>query len=186
MRTWIRENPIVTTVILTVISLGLVLGATLEVIPADTLPVAPAWVFDVIPHVNAVIALIALAVMGFGFQSIRHNDIRRHRLSMVLALGLFATFLVLYLYNVSITGAHPFPGPDVIYYYVYLPILLIHMVLAIICIPLLIYVALLGLSNPVAAIPQTNHARVARPALLLWAVSFALGIVVYLQLYIIY
>lgn len=186
MRAWIREHVLITSLVLTVISLALVFGATLDILPAEMLPVAPDWVFDGIPHANAGIAVIALVTMGLGYRSIREKHIQRHRRFMLIALVMFALFLFLYLYNVAITGAHPFPGPDVIYYYVYLPILVIHMVLAIICIPLLYYVVLLAATHPISAIPATNHARVARPALLLWAISFALGLVVYLQLYIIY
>lgn len=186
MREWVADHVRIVAAVVSLVALGLVLAATADLVPADAIPAAPAWVFDAIPHVNAVIAVLALAAMGRGFLAIRRRDITRHRRSMAVALVAFGTFLALYLYNVAVTGAHPFPGPDVIYYYVYLPILIVHMGLAIICIPLLIYVALLATTRPVAAIPQTPHATIGRPALLLWAISFVLGLVVYLQLHVIY
>jgi putative membrane protein len=105
---------------------------------------------------------------------------------MILAAGLFASFLGLYLYRVAILGPTPFPGPEFVYLWLYLPILAIHIALAILCIPLVYYVLLIGLTHPVAAIQRTRHATVGRIAATLWLVSFTLGTVVYLLLYVIY
>jgi putative membrane protein len=105
---------------------------------------------------------------------------------MGVSLALFVTFLTLYLYRVSLLGPAPFPGPAVVERFVYLPILAIHVSLAIICVPLLYYVLLLALTRPVEALSETNHPRVGRVAASLWMVSFALGIVVYLLSYVIY
>ena len=105
---------------------------------------------------------------------------------MLGSLGLFVTFLVLYLYRISLDGPAPFPGPVVVYQFGYLPLLAIHVTLAIVCIPLLYYVLLLALTRPVAELPRTNHRRIGRIAASLWLVSFSLGIVVYLLLYVVY
>jgi putative membrane protein len=93
---------------------------------------------------------------------------------------------VLYLYRVSLVGPTHFAGPAWAERYLYLPILVVHMGLAIVCLPLLYYVLLLAYSHPVAELPATNHPRVGRVAAVLWLVSFALGIVVYLLLYVVY
>lgn len=186
MRAAIREHVLLVTIGLTIVSAVLVFAATLELVPDAVLPVAPGWVFDVIPHLNAVFAVLALGVMARGFMAIRSGDIDTHRRSMLIAFGAFIAFLVLYLYNVSIMGPAEFPGPDLIRYYVYLPVLVVHIGLAVVCLPLLYYVMLLATTRPISEIPQTKHAMVARPALLLWAISFLLGLVIYLQLHLIY
>lgn len=186
MRTWVREHVVAVTALLTVISAVVVFAATLEAVPDAWLPTAPGWVYDVIPHLNAGLAVVALGAMGNGYRAIRRGDIDRHRLSMLAAMAAFITFLVLYLYNVAVTGPGTFPGPTFVERFVYYPLLAIHVGLALVCLPLLYYVSLLAASHPVSAIPRTNHARVARPALALWAVSFGLGLVVYLMLYLIY
>lgn len=186
MRDWLGEHVLIATVVLTLVSLALIFGAVLGLIPDAAIPVAPGWVFELIPHVNGAIAVFAPVVMGYGYLAIRRRQFLMHRRAMLVSLGAFTTFLVLYLYNLTLTGTHPFDGPDIVYDYVYLPILLVHMVLAMVCIPLLYYVALIALTRPISEIPRTNHARVARPALALWATVFALGFVVYLQLYVIY
>jgi putative membrane protein len=174
------------TALLTVVSLALVFGAALGAVPRTILPRASDAVFAAIPHVNAVISTAAIATILLGVRAIRAGNWRRHRAFMLGSLGLFVAFLALYLYKVSIQGPAPFPGPDVMYRFVYLPTLAIHIVLAIVCLPLLYYVALLALTHSVAELRTTAHARFGRIAAALWVVSFVLGNVVYAMLYLVY
>jgi putative membrane protein len=105
---------------------------------------------------------------------------------MVTTFALFATFLVCYLYRVSLLGPTDFGGPAAIETYVYLPVLAIHILLAIVCIPLVYYALLLAYSHSVAELPDTPHPRVGKAAAGLWLISFALGVVVYAMLYWVY
>ena len=180
-----RDHVPLLTALLTVVSLALVFGAVLGAVPESVLPHAPGAV-AVIPHLNAVISLVAILTIVVGWRAIRRGDVRRHRAAMLAAAVLFAAFLVLYLYKVVLEGPAPFPGPEVLYQYVYLPLLAIHILLAVVCIPLLYYVLLVGLTHPVAEIPRTRHPQVGRVAAALWLTSFALGVVVYLLLYVVY
>ena len=129
---------------------------------------------------------VAIVTIVAGVLSARRGDYRRHRALMLVSVALFAVFLALYLYKVSIQGPAPFPGPGAVYRFVYLPLLAIHVLLAIVCVPLLYYVLLLGLTRPIAEIPGTRHRRVGRVAAALWLVSFVLGNAVYALLYLIY
>lgn len=171
------------TALLTTVSLALVFGAVLGAFPEEHLPRAPPAVLDAIPHVNAVVSAVAIGTIVAGVRAVRRGRVGRHRRLMLASLGLFALFLVLYLYRITLEGTMPFPGPEAVYSFVYLPVLAIHILLAIVCIPLLYYVALLGLTRPVAAVRASSHRRVGRVAAALWLVSFALGEVVYLLLY---
>jgi putative membrane protein len=152
-------------------------------VPAGTLPRAPDPVLAAIPHVNAVISVVAFAVIGASWRWIRRGKVARHRAGMLAGVGLFAAFLSLYLYRVALLGPTPFEGPAVVEQFVYYPILAIHVLLAVVCIPLLYYVLLLGLTRPASELGATNHPRVGRVAASLWLTSFALGVVVYLLLY---
>lgn len=181
-----RDHVMALTGVLTAGSLALVFGAVIGALPATLLPHPPAVVLDAIPHVNAGISLLAIGTIAYGWRSIRQGAIRRHRTAMVTALVLFASFLLLYLYRVGLEGPTPFPGPDGLYTTVYLPILTVHVSLAVVCIPLLYYVVLLALTRPVSQIPQTHHPRIGRVAAVLWLVSFSLGIVVYSLLYVVF
>ncbi|MCU4925599.1 DUF420 domain-containing protein [Halobacteria archaeon AArc-dxtr1] len=173
------------TIALSVVSLALVFAAAGGRIPASTVPDAPAWLLEAIPHINVAISVTAIVTILFGWRAIRRGRIDRHRIAMLAAFGLFVAFLTLYLYRlIALGGPEPFPGPDAVYRFVYLPTLAVHIALAVVCIPLLYYALLLAASRPVAELPRTPHARVGRLAASLWLVSFSLGIVVYLLLHV--
>jgi putative membrane protein len=182
-----RERVPLLTGVLSVVSLAVVFAAAGGRIPASSVPAAPEWVIETIPLVNAVISAVAIGKIAIGWRAIRRGRIERHRVAMVSAFALFVAFLGLYLYRLTVTGGpQPFPGPDPVYQFVYLPLLAIHILLAMVCIPLLYYVLLLALSRPIAELPRTSHARVGRIAATLWMVSFALGIVVFVLLHVVY
>jgi len=98
--------------------------------------------------------------------------------------GAVRRVLALYLYRIVVHGTTEFPGDGAVYTFVYLPVLAIHIGLALVAIPLVYYALLLATTRRVREIYDTNHAKVGRVAASLWLVSFAPGIVVYLLLYV--
>ncbi|MGM0592436.1 MAG: DUF420 domain-containing protein [Halobacteriota archaeon] len=186
MELQVRDHVPTIATVLTLVSLSLVFGAVLGVIPASAFPRASGATLDAIPHVNAAISALAIVTILGGVRFIRRGDVRSHRVAMLVSVVLFVAFLVLYLYKVVLQGPATFPGPNAVYQFLYLPTLAVHIVLAVICIPLLYYVLLLALTRPVADLARSNHARVGRIAASLWVTSFALGNVVYVLLYVIY
>lgn len=185
MQLQIKDNVPAVTGLLTVISLALVFGAALRVIPPSVFPHVDALI-TVIPHLNAVISLTAIVTICAGWYYIKAGAIEKHRRAMIVSFVLFVIFLVLYLYRVILEGPTPFPGPELLKTYFYLPLLAIHILLAIVCVPLLYYVLLLAATRPVDEIYSTNHRRIARIAAPLWLISFTLGVVVYALLYIVF
>ncbi|MFA9416544.1 DUF420 domain-containing protein [Natrinema sp. HArc-T2] len=182
-----RERVRLLTGVLSVVSLAVVFAAAGGRIPSSSVPAAPEWVIETIPLVNALLSAAAIGTITVGWRAIRRGKIERHRVAMMASFGLFVGFLVLYLYRLTVTGGpEPFPGPETVYQFVYLPLLAIHILLAIVCIPLLYYVLMLAFSRPVAELPRTSHARVGRIAATLWLISFALGIVVFVILHVVY
>ncbi len=182
-----RERVSVLTGVLTAVSLALVFGAVGGAIPQSIVPTPPEWVITAIPHLNVAISLTAIVTISLAWRAIRRGDVRRHQLLMMTSVVLFVAFLVFYLYRlIVIGGSASFPGPATVERFVYLPILGIHILLAVVCIPLLYYILLLALSRPVADLRETSHARVGRIAASLWLISFALGVVVYVMLYHLY
>ena len=180
-----KERVPVLTGVLTVVSLALVFGAVGRVLPTGALPRSEPLI-ELVPHVNAVLSLAAIATITAGWRWIRRNEVARHRAAMVTSFVLFATFLVLYLYRVSLEGPSEFPGPEAVYLYFYLPLLAVHVLLAILCVPLVYYALLLAATHTPAELRRTAHRRVGRIAASLWLVSFTLGLVVYALLYVVY
>jgi putative membrane protein len=184
MERTVRRNLREVTVVLSVVSLALVFAAARQAIPGSVLPAAPEWVFAAIPHVNAAISTVAIVAIALGVRAARARRFERHRRLMLGAFALFVGFLVLYLWKVAAKGPTAFPGNGVVEL-AYLGILAVHVLLAVVCIPLLYYVLLLAWTHSVAELPETDHGRVARVAAPLWLVSFALGNVVYVLLYLV-
>jgi putative membrane protein len=182
----VRDHVPGLTALLTAVSLGLVFGAALGAIPPTLLPRAPEAVLAAIPHVNAAVSTVAVGTILLGVRAIRRGNVRGHRALMVTSVLLFAAFLALYLYKVVLEGPTEFPGPETVYRFVYLPTLAVHVLLAVVCIPLLYYVLLLAITRPARELYGTRHATVGRIAASLWIVSFVLGNVVYALLYAIY
>jgi putative membrane protein len=174
------------TALLTVVSLALVFGAVLGQLPVALLPRAPEAVFAAIPHLNAVLSALAIPTIGLGWYWIRRGQVDRHRRAMATAVVLFAGFLVLYLYRVAVLGPTEFTGPAAVERFLYLPLLAVHILLAVVCIPLLYYVLLLALTRPVERLRGSRHRQIGRVVAPLWMISFALGLAVYLLLYVVY
>jgi len=172
--------------LLTVVSLALVFGAVLGAIPQSVVPHAPGTVLGAIPHVNAAISALAIGTIVAGVRAIRRGDVARHRTLMLSTFGLFAAFLVLYLYRIVLEGPTDFAGPSVVETYLYLPFLAVHIVLAILAIPLVYYVLLLASTYPAGELSATNHPRAGKVAAALWLISFSMGIAVYAMLYLVW
>ncbi len=187
MQQQVRAHVPALTGVLTALSLALVFGAALGYIPSDLVPESPDWVLTAIPHVNALISLTAIVTISLGWRWIRRGQVERHRRAMLASTGLFAGFLALYLYRlIRLGGPEPFPGPDAVYQFVYLPLLGIHILLAVVCIPLVYYALLLAFSYPASELGRTRHPTAGRVAASLWLISFTLGIVVYVLLHVVY
>jgi putative membrane protein len=184
MQTTIRRRLPFVTGLLTVVSLVAVVAAVRQAVPAVLLPPVPESILAAIPHVNALLSAIAIGTIAYGWRAIRADRIETHRRAMIASLGLFLSFLALYLLRVAIEGPTSFGGPEWFKLWLYYPVLGVHMVLAIVCLPLVYHVLLLGLTHAPAELSDTAHPRLGRIAASLWLVSFSLGIVVYLILYV--
>ncbi|SEW29804.1 DUF420 domain-containing protein [Halobacterium jilantaiense] len=174
------------TAVLSVASIALVVAAVRGVVPSGALPHAPQWFVDAIPPLNAAISAAAIGTIVVGVRKIRAGNVDAHRRAMLATTVLFFAFLGLYLYRLVVHGTTEFAGPETVYTFVYLPILVVHMGLAMVSIPLVYYALLLAGTHSVAELPQTRHPTVGRFAAGAWLVSFALGIVVYLMLYVLF
>ncbi|QLG26720.1 DUF420 domain-containing protein [Halorarum halophilum] len=181
-----REHAVAVSALLSAVALALVFAVVLELVPGGSLPRPPEAALAAVPHVNAALSLTAIVTISLGVRFARRAEYGRHRVAMLASTVLFAAFLLLYLYRVAILGPTEFPGPATVEQLLYLPVLVIHVTLAVVCVPLVIYTLTLAATRPLSDLFDTRHARVGRIAASLWLISFTLGTVVYALLYHLY
>lgn len=180
-----RDHVPLLTGVLSVVALALVFGAATQSIPTTYIPHPGERVLNAIPHLNAAISLTAIVTISLGWRAIRRGEVARHRKLMGTSAGLFAVFLVSYLWRLTLRGTTTFPGEGIAET-LYIVFLVIHIVLAIVCIPLVFYALLLAMTRPVSDIYETAHRRIGQVAATLWLVSFSMGITVYVLLHHLY
>ncbi len=185
MKKFVHDHIVSMTVVLSVISLGLIFSTAGGYIPAQYLP-RNDFILNLIPHFNAILSIIAILSISKAVSHAIRGEIENHQKAMLFSFGVFILFLILYLYKVAILGTAEFGGSENIKMFIYLPFLLIHIALAVICVPLLFYVLSIGLTHTVEEVKGTRHAKVGRIAAKLWIISFVMGGLVYLMAYQIY
>ncbi len=135
---------------------------------------------DTLAAVNACLNLASAVLLVAGFRFIRRGRIRDHRRCMLGAVTAGGLFLVFYVIRFSLTGTHPFTGPDPLRP-VYLTILFSHMILAVVVVPLVIRLLVLAGRKRFE-----DHRRLARWTFPIWLYTSVTGLVVYLMLYQLY
>ncbi len=174
-----RKNPIATTVGLTVVGYGLVIGTFLLELPIY--PELTNAQVNVLSHTIAAINLLTTGFLVAGWYFIRQGEVDKHRKAMIGAFSLILLFLVVYLLRVGGGGTKSFVGPDLVTV-AYLIMLAIHIFLSIVAVPLVLYVLLLGLTHTPDELRNTSHAKIGRFAAGTWLLSLVLGVVTYLLL----
>lgn len=178
--------PLPTSIIATLVAYGILTYVLLrekpDVVRTDFIEGLLAF----LPHAIAFVNALAVVLLAAGWWLIRNGYVKLHRIAMPSALGLICLFLIMYVTRVYLGGIKEFPGPRSLYLYVYLPVLIVHLALSILCIQPVLYVALIGLTHRIEDIPRSRHKRIGRIAVPMWILSLTLGLVVYVFLYGIY
>lgn len=178
-----KHLPLTASIIITIVAYGVLSSVLLREKPKVSQSDFIDQLLLILPHAIAVVNALALVLLVIGWWLIRKGYVNLHRIAMPSALGLISLFLVMYVTRIYLGGIKEFPGSETLYYYLYLPTLIIHLTLSIICIQPVLYVALVGFTHPIEDIPRTRHRLVGRIAVPLWILSLALGLVVYVLLY---
>jgi uncharacterized membrane protein YozB (DUF420 family) len=119
---------------------------------------------------SAVLIVLGRIAVGRGRRDV-------HRRFMTAAFLTSSLFLVSYLTRVALTGTHVDPHHGVVHY-VYLAVLLSHMVLAITVVPLVLRTIYLARGGRFV-----QHRAIARFTYPIWLYVSVTGVVVYLMLY---
>ena len=126
-------------------------------------------------HVNAALNALSVVFLLLAYRFIRAGNVEKHKLCMLIAVGVSALFLVGYVIYKANSGFAKFGGEGIIRP-VYFTILAIHVIGAISILPLVpftLYRALTGNFE--------KHRRIARWTWPLWVFVGISGVVVYIM-----
>jgi putative membrane protein len=130
-----------------------------------------------LPNLNALLNGLAAIALLVGYYFIRNHRIAAHRAAMITAFGFSSLFLVCYIANHALHGDTLYPVHSAVYHYAYLPILISHIILAIVALPVVLITFFLSLSG---RIPM--HRKLARFTFPLWLYVSVTGVVVRVML----
>lgn len=147
---------------------------SLKIIPVPN-PI-PTFVYS-LPKLNAFLNGSCTLLLLFSFYQIKtKRNIDMHKKLNLTAFALSSIFLVSYITYHWMAPATSFPKTNSAYY-VYITILLTHIVLAAVVLPLILLSFYRGLQNDVAA-----HRKLVRFSFPIWLYVTATGVIVYLMI----
>jgi putative membrane protein len=129
-----------------------------------------------LPALNATLNGLSATALLIGYTFIRARRIKAHRAAMITAFIFSTLFLVSYIAHHALHGDVFYP-PHAPYRSVYIPLLISHILLAIVALPLVLVTFFFSLSG---RIPQ--HRKVARWTFPLWLYVSVTGVITYVML----
>jgi len=129
-----------------------------------------------LPAINALLNALAAIALVVGFVFIRAKNIAAHRASMLSAFVFSSFFLLAYITNYALHGEMHFHGVGAIRR-VYFPLLISHIILAVVVLPMILITFFLSLSGRFPA-----HRQLARWTFPIWLYVSVTGVIVYAML----
>ena len=130
-----------------------------------------------LPALNALLNAFAAVALVIGFFFIRAQNVAAHRASMFTAFVFSSLFLVAYITNYALHGEMVFPKDAGAIRWVYFPLLISHIILAVVVLPMILITFFLSLSGRFPA-----HRRLARWTFPIWLYVSVTGVIVYAML----
>ena len=137
---------------------------------------ASATHYTFLPNLNALLNGLSAVALCVGFYFVKAKRIAAHRAIMMTAFAFSSLFLVSYIVNHALHGDTRYPVHDWIYR-IYIPLLISHILLAVVALPVVLITFYLSLSGRIPA-----HRRLARITFPLWLYVSVTGVVVRLML----
>ena len=129
-----------------------------------------------LPALNALLNGLSAIALVIGYRFIVAKNVSSHRASMFTAFVFSSAFLAAYITNYALHGEMHFHGEGAIRW-VYFPLLISHIILAVVVLPMILITFFLSLSGRFPA-----HRRLARYTFPIWLYVSVTGVIVYLML----
>ena len=129
-----------------------------------------------LPYINVMLNSITTVLLIIGFILIKKKKRERHRIAMLSAFFTSALFLVSYvIYHWFKSGPKPYVGD---FSFIYYPILLTHILLAMSVLPLAMISVYRGM-----ALQIQQHKKIAKITFPIWLYVSITGIIIFIMLY---
>ena len=110
---------------------------------------ASATHYTFLPNLNALLNGLSAVALCVGFYFIQAKRIAAHRASMMTAFVFSSLFLVCYIANHALHGDTLYPIHDWVYRAIYIPLLISHILLAVVALPVVLITFYLSLSGKI-------------------------------------
>ena len=128
----------------------------------------------ILPAINASLNFITAILLMVGYFFIRNKQRKLHKYTMITAFALSSVFLISYVTYHSLSNSTHYAGN---FPYVYFPILISHILLAIAIVPLVLFTLSRGLQSRF-----DKHKKIARWTLPLWLYVAVTGVITYIMI----
>lgn len=128
----------------------------------------------ILPAINASLNFTTAVLLVVGYFFIMSGRRKYHKYTMITAFVLSSVFLISYVTYHSLSNSTHYAGD---FPYVYFPILLSHILLAIVIVPLVLFTMARGLQSRF-----DRHRRIAKWTLPLWLYVAITGVITYLMI----
>jgi len=133
--------------------------------------------YSYLADLNAALNATAFVLICSGLLAIKRGREHTHKVLMLSAVGVSAVFLMSYLIYHYKAGSVKFEGEGLVRW-LYLAILISHIVLAVVQVPLIVMTVIRGLEDQ-----REKHVRLAKITAPIWLYVSLTGVVVYVMLY---
>ena len=130
-----------------------------------------------LPALNALLNGLSAIALVIGYSFIRAKNVPLHRGSMFTAFVFSSAFLAAYITNYALHGEMVFPRDAGAIRWVYFPLLISHIILAVMALPMILITFFLSLSGRFPA-----HRKLARWTFPVWLYVSVTGVIVYAML----
>lgn len=133
--------------------------------------------FSFLPSIYASINGLTAFLLILAVVAVKNKNIALHQTLIKICMLLSLSFLVMYILYHATSGDTKFGGDQVVRNFIYLPILISHIILSIGVVPLVLFSYLYGSNNMI-----NEHKRLVKKAFPIWLYVAVSGVVVYFMI----
>lgn len=133
--------------------------------------------FSFLPSIYASINGMTAILLVMALVMIKNKKVKQHELLIKICMVLSLVFLLMYVVYHATSDATSYGGSHTMRNFVYLPVLVSHILLSIIVVPLVLFAYLYGINNVIE-----KHKKIVKFTFPIWLYVAVSGVIVYLMI----